>query len=169
MKHSLLFLAAIALLAASSLFAVEISVPNAAWKCDITEAAGPAGQDILVFENDDASKMKNRRFTFTPAQLNQIRGRKLAFSAKIKADDVVRGKEYQNYLGIKLMIVIQDAEGKLSYKEAIPYAERQGNYDWKPYTTIANIPADAKSCYLCIGIEHATGKVSYCDIKVVAE
>ena len=123
--------------------------------------AAPEGKYALAFDCDDANKTVILRFN-VPA--DKVKGKKVEFSAKIKAENVTQLKKIP-VTGIKLMLFIQTASGKKIYTESRPLANfRAGSYNWKEFETKYNIPADATNVLALIGLQQASGKVLFSDI-----
>lgn len=92
--------------------------------------------------------------------IERMRGKKILVSAMVKAENVSINKKPYN--GLKLMIVYV-AGGKKYYPAA---AMEVGSFNWKNVFFYTDIPENATSAELYIGLEEVTGTAWYDDIKV---
>ncbi len=98
---------------------------------------------------------------------DEVKGKKIEFSAKVKAENVAPGSK--SWLGVKFMISIKTAEGKQSWIETFPANLRNGTYDWQEIKTTANVPADAVTVSVSMGIQESEGTVLFSDVEVELE
>lgn len=120
---------------------------------------GPKGRPAIKITNDkpDASRLIQYQL-----DLNQVRGKIIELTADVKAENVSKGPK--NYLGIKLMIIVTQADNTKKHFDIM--IGKSGSYNWRDYEVKAEIPQDAKKVTLCLGLQSATGAVYFSDIDV---
>ncbi|MHB8864611.1 MAG: glycoside hydrolase family 5 protein [Pirellulaceae bacterium] len=93
--------------------------------------------------------------------IEQMRGYIVDFSARIKAEGV-RGKP-NPWNGVKFMAPWTRADGETSWP-----AEQfeEASFDWRPVAFRVTIPNDAQKIRLVLGLELATGKAWFDDVRV---
>ncbi len=168
-----LFLGAVlaggAVLGAGDLVKDPIDTPQAVAKwsnakmMQFLPTGGPEGEPAVKITPADAKGINCE----LPLDITKIRGKILEASADIKGDDIT--KPEHSYLGIKLMFRVILADGKANYPDIAPETKKTGTFDWSEYKVKARIPEDAKSVYLVIGLQGATGTVYYSDLGVDIE
>jgi len=90
----------------------------------------------------------------------RLRGCKLIFSARVKAENVSAKPNAWN--GIKFMAPITTPGRRLWPQAAIDV----GTFDWKKVVWGACVPTDASAMTLRLGLERVTGKVWFDDLRV---
>lgn len=91
--------------------------------------------------------------------IDKVRGKTVVLSAKVKGENI--SKPEKPYLGIKMMLVVTGADGKVNYPDT---ARVTGSFDWRELKTVATIPPDAKSVMIQIGLQNSTGSVCFSDL-----
>ena len=92
--------------------------------------------------------------------VEKLRGKKVAVSARVKAEDIRRAPEPWN--GAKLMLQIDSPAGT-DYRSV---SELAGTFGWKEAGFSAGIPTDATGVRLFLGIGQASGTVWFDDVEV---
>lgn len=95
--------------------------------------------------------------------VESLRGCRVCFSAMVKAENV--SQPPNSWTGIKFMVPITAPSGN-KYPQANISMVYGGNFDWTPITFYVDIPADAASATLLLGLEASTGKVWFDDVVV---
>lgn len=154
MKHTFL---ALLFFTAVGLMADSLPVTPGKWggKVILLPNGGPDGEAVV--------KVSGPGLSSAALDAKAVCGKKLTVTALIKAEEVAEPEKPN--LGVKLMVVAVCADGTVKYFEGLPENFRSGSYQWKPARTVAEIPADATRVLLSIGIQKATGTVSYADIR----
>lgn len=98
---------------------------------------------------------------FFPVPIDKVRGKTIVLSAKVKGENI--SKPDKSYLGIKMMLVITGADGKINYPDT---ARITGSFDWRELKTVATVPPDAKSVTIQIGLQNSTGSIFFSDLEL---
>jgi len=98
-----------------------------------------------------------------PLPIDQIRGHRLAISARVKADNVV--KAIEPWHGLKVMLQTESPHGP-DYQQVPSLA---GTFDWKEVGFTALVPPDATSAKLILGLGQATGAAWFDGISLVVQ
>lgn len=117
------------------------------------------GRPAIRIDSSDASASCQLRI---PVALEEVRGRTVELTAELKAEKVQRPGAA--YLGIKLMLVVTGADGKLRYHDLME--GKSGSYDWRQCRIRAEIPPDARRVMLQLGLQNAAGSVSFSGIRL---
>ena len=150
-----------------------------------SEAAAPKVGDVVLAETFDAadalSRWPSRAGTVRldsgavlvestdkgagahadiPLPAARVRGCKLIFSARVKAENVSARPNAWN--GIKFMAPITTPGGPLWPQAGLGV----GTFDWKNVVWGAYVPKDAEAVTLRLGLELVTGKVWFDDVRV---
>ena len=127
---------------------------------------GPEGKYAVEVSNESLKTSQIIRFEIPVAK---IKGKKVEFSAKIKAENVVAAKE-KSFYGIKFLFFAQTASGRKYYHEGNAIrSSRSGSFDWKEFEAEFKVPGDVVAASLQFGIQNATGKVFVSDIDLDLE
>lgn len=119
---------------------------------------GPENASAVKITATDAAKPV---MASLPVAIDKVRGKTVILSAKVKGENI--SKPEKPYLGIKMMLVITGADGKMNYPDT---ARITGNFDWRELKTVATIPPDAKSVMIQIGLQNSTGSVYFSDLDL---
>jgi len=92
--------------------------------------------------------------------VSKLRGLHLVVSARVKAKDVV--KPEHSYNGVKVMLVVKSPSG--NRYDQLP--DVYGTFDWRDINFKSEVPADATSVDLMLGVENTSGSADFDDIKV---
>ncbi len=127
---------------------------NGTW---INDATGK----YLQVENMQATtnKFLTLNFDFTP-----LRGMKIALSSDIKAENIISSVPWK---GIKVMLVIKLASEPMPSYQQIDVT--QGSFGWRKSGKVIDIPSNATTAQLVVGIQEAEGKVWFDNIKIVVK
>jgi hypothetical protein len=112
----------------------------------------------LAIKSEDATKTINAT-QLLPA--DKLKGKKIAISAMLKAENV--SAKPKAYNGIKLMLLVTDAEGRKDYPQA---SIDVGTFDWKKVEFFYTVPDMAVSVQLTLGLELVSGKIWFDEVKV---
>ena len=127
---------------------------------------GPEGKYAVEISAD--KPVTSRTLTFN-LPIDRIKGKKVEFSADVKAENVVRSLD-RGFLGIKFMLYFKRANGKVHYFEGPSVGKKRiGTFNWTEFESKCPIPADVVSARLEIGLQHASGKVLFSDIDIEIE
>ncbi len=131
-----------------------------AWTGNGSGAAAiePAGDDDGVLRV--TLEKRGNHMLSAKLPIERIRGRRVTFSAKIKASDVAKPAELWN--GVKLMLVTQSPAGP-TYTGASDFF---GTFDWKNVGRSAIVPADATEASVVIGLQDTSGAAWFDDVTV---
>ena len=149
------------------------------------EAAAPKAGDLVLAETFDAadalSRWPSRAGTVRldagavliestdkgagahadiPLPAARLRGCKVIFSARVKAENVSARPDPWN--GVKFMAPITTPGGRLWPQAGLDV----GTFDWKNVVWGAYVPKDAEAMTLRLGLERVTGKVWFDDVRV---
>lgn len=119
---------------------------------------GPENASAVKITATDAAKPV---MASLPVAIDKVRGKTVVLSAKVKGENI--SKPEKPYLGIKMMLVITGADGKINYPDT---ARVTGSFDWRELKTMATIPPDAKSVIIQIGLQNSTGSVYFSDLEL---
>jgi len=92
----------------------------------------------------------------------QISGKTITCTIQVKGDGIVRAGN-SHIKGGKFMAQIVKSNDKSEWPGA---NIGDGSFDWKTVSFSTEIPADVKSCTLVLGLEGATGKICFRDLKI---
>ena len=95
--------------------------------------------------------------------IKTIAGKKIICSVKVKGDGI--SKPADHYLGGKFQLAADTANGTKYFDAPVG----GGSFDWKDIKFSADIPFDAKSATLQIGLQGVTGKIYFRNLKVTIE
>ncbi len=126
---------------------------------------GPEDKYAVKISSEDAKKSAMISFKIDPAQ---VKGKTLVLSADAKAEEVVVPSK-KSYLGTKFMIFYKTKENKRKYAEGNVCQVRSGSFDWKKLTTKVKIPEDVVYISISIGLQEASGTVSFSNIQLSTE
>lgn len=98
-----------------------------------------------------------------PLPLDRLRGARLRFEARVKAEDVA--KPPQPWSGVKFMLHTVGAAGAQWPQQNDVW----GTFDWKSVGFVAAVPKDATEADLMLGLEATTGRVWFDNIRVTVE
>lgn len=99
----------------------------------------------------------------TPLPVDQVGGRRVHVSARIRADGVTARPQPWN--GIKLQLAIADAEDRKDWPQA---TMKDGSFDWTVVEFFAFVPRNAVRVDLNLGLESVAGSVWFDDVRVEA-
>lgn len=117
------------------------------------------GRPAIRIDSPDATASRQLRI---PVALEAVRGHAVELEAELKAEKVQRPDAA--YLGIKLMLVITGADGKLRYHDLME--GKYGNYDWRSCRVKVEIPPDVRRVMLHLGLQNAIGTVLFSNIRL---
>ena len=121
---------------------------------------GPESDEsaVKITLNDPASSAMPQ----FPVDINLVRGKTVKLTAKIKGENI--SVPPKSYLGIKMMLAITGADGKVNYPDVQP--KLTGTFGWREAITVATIPADAKSVTISIGLQNSSGTIYFSDLEL---
>jgi len=97
----------------------------------------------------------------------KLKGRKVKFSAKVKAEYVTGAKN--PVCGVKFMVnyVTSAPKNNQGWPEGASVgAHRRGSYDWTTLQTVVTFPEDTVKVSFYMGLQNVTGIVSFSDIDI---
>ncbi len=100
------------------------------------------------------------QFVHIPLPVDSLRGRRIALSAAVKAENVTKPREPWN--GVKVMLKTV-APGGTDYQGLM---DLYGTFGWKSCGLITNVPADVTEATLMLGIQDASGKAWFDDVAL---
>ena len=84
--------------------------------------------------------------------------------------DKVKGKNISKpdkpYLGIKMMMTVTMADGRIDYPDT---TRLTGDFGWRELKTVTTVPPDAKSVTIQIGLQGSTGTIYFSDLELDEE
>lgn len=107
----------------------------------------------IVIAPEEAAK---QNVVSAAIDLVPYRGKQLAFSIRVKADNV--SKPPQPWNGVKFMLYYIDGENQ---KRWLHPNNVYGTFDWREISFIAPIPSDANQGTLMLGLQDASGAVEF--------
>ncbi len=125
---------------------------------------GPDGKYAITILSRDPTTSK---MMILNLPVEKLKGRKVLFSAKVKAEYVTGPKN--PVCGVKFMVnYITAAPGnKQAWPEgASVNAHRRGTYDWTAFKTEVTFPEDIAKVSFYIGLQNVTGIVTFSDIDI---
>lgn len=125
---------------------------------------GPDGNYAVTILSRDPTTSK---MMILNLPVEKLKGRKVLFSAKAKAEYVTGPKN--PVCGVKFMVnYITAAPGnKQAWPEgASVNAHRRGSYDWTVFKTEVTFPEDIAKASFYIGLQNVTGIVTFSDIDI---
>jgi hypothetical protein len=117
----------------------------------------PDGSKALCFEVVDKTP---NTIILRWIEIKKVAGAKLKCSVEVKGDGM--SKPPLHYLGGKFQLLIGTAKGT-QYADA-PIGG--GTFDWKEIKFTADIPFDAKSLCIGLGMQGVTGKIYFRNLKI---
>ncbi len=97
----------------------------------------------------------------TDLPVSRCVGRRLIVETRVRGENLSPKPNLWN--GVKLMLILQNAEGKTDYPQAeIPV----GSFDWKPVRWVCRVPDNIVSAKLRLGLEQVTGSVWFEPLKI---
>ncbi|MDR3708821.1 MAG: cellulase family glycosylhydrolase [Capsulimonadaceae bacterium] len=145
------------------------------YTCDFGKPASDAGWQGLsspsVSWDQAATCGKALRITIPAGQpgnasvtrsldVSTLRGLRVVVSAHVKAYDIVKPEHPWN--GVKVMLVVKAPSGT-GYSQK---NEVYGTFDWNEIRFGAEIPEDASSAELVLGIENTSGRAEFSDVRI---
>jgi len=124
----------------------------------VSWSATPAGQKALQIACpvDGAHNAAVTR----EIDVAKLRGLRLVVSARVKATDVV--KPEHSYNGIKVMLIIKTPTGT----DYCQLDDVNGTFDWRDIRYGVEVPENATSAQLMLGIENTSGSADFDDIRI---
>lgn len=113
------------------------------------------GRKVLCVINN-AQRATAVRY-FSKEELEEMKGK------KIRLVTMVKGAEIKGRGAAKFMLMVTRQNKKVSWPDA---NLGKGSFDWKKAEFTYNIPFDAVSCALILGLQDVTGTIRYKDLKV---
>jgi hypothetical protein len=114
------------------------------------------GRALMIDKSEPAGTM--RRFLRLPVE--QIAGKTLTMSARVRADGVTEKPNHWN--GIKVMLILEIGEGR-QYPQ-LPF--ETGTFDWTHSERMMRIPGDVTGATLILGLEEVGGRVWFDDVTI---
>jgi len=160
-------LAVLVVLMASNAFSSEIvyradfegAHPDEGWSgAEGKIAAGHRGSMALRIRNGDPEKTVLRR-TALPA--DRLAGQYVTIAAVVRAQGVSRPPNRAG--GIKLMLVLETAEGTQRRQVQIPH----GTFEWIAFENSFRTPGDITGATLVVGLQKSDGAVLYDSVEVL--
>lgn len=140
---------------------VEPLILSEAWngKSDIKWKPVPTeDQGMLMMTSDSAEGLVQ---TATVLPIERCAGRRLLFETRVRGENI--SDKPEPYNGVKLMLILLNAEGQLEYPQVdLPV----GSFDWQDVSWICSIPDNIVSAKLLLGLERVTGTVWFEPLKV---
>ena len=131
---------------------------NASLMTFLPDGGPEKGESAVKITATDVAKPAMALFS---VPIDKVRGKTVVLSAKVKGENI--SKPDKSYLGIKMMLVITGADGKINYPDTTRVT---GSFDWRELKTVATIPPDAKSVIIQIGLQNSTGSVYFSDLEL---
>lgn len=126
----------------------------------VSLAPGPGGSQAVFVEQRTPGGAASVRFALPP---EKIRGARLRCRARIKAEDVSPPPQPHN--GVKFMLQLVAPEGtRWPQRNGV-----SGTFDWKTLEFKADVPADLSQAWLVLGLESATGKAGFDDVRLTID
>ena len=101
---------------------------------------------------------------FFKVDIDKVRGKTVKLSAKVKGENI--SKPDKPYLGIKMMMIVTMADGKIDYPDT---TRLTGDFGWRELKTVTTVPPDAKSVTIQIGLQGSTGTIYFSDLELDEE
>ena len=120
----------------------------------------PDGLPALRIEVSASAKNKDAKLIhFLDAQ--KLECKKLLCTVKVKGEDILTSAP--GVSGAKFVMCIAKADGKSLW----PGADiGGGSFDWREISFSSEMPSDMKSCFLMLGLQGASGKIYYRDLRI---
>lgn len=99
-----------------------------------------------------------------PLPIEKMRGKTVLLNYRMMVQGVEKGKNAYN--NARVTITYKGADGKEQEPFRCPY-ERVGSHPWERVLRICNIPEDAQSAMLHVGIHSTTGIMGASDFKLI--
>jgi hypothetical protein len=142
----------------------EFEAPNPDWKKSIkgkgTVEIVPGGVNGNCLRIESREKALAYYTTMLP--LAEVKGKRLVVRAKVKLDNVVRGDRV--YAEAKLHALIRYQDKKRPPRNVA--TRFRGTADWHDELMIVEVPGDAASVQIDLGIQNGDGVVWYDDLTV---
>lgn len=116
------------------------------------------GESAIQITSTDASQS---RMMYFRVPIEKVRGKTIVLSAMVKGENI--SKPPKHHLGIKMMMVVTDANGKKSYPDTTRIT---GSFDWRKLKTVTAVPTDAKSVSIHIGLQRSSGSIWFSDLEL---
>lgn len=101
---------------------------------------------------------------FFKVDIDKVRGKTVKLSAKVKGENI--SKPDKPYLGIKMMMTVTMADGRIDYPDT---TRLTGDFGWRELKTVTTVPPDAKSVTIQIGLQGSTGTIYFSDLELDEE
>lgn len=76
---------------------------------------------------------------FFKVDIDKVRGKTVKLSAKVKGENI--SKPDKPYLGIKMMMTVTMADGRIDYPDT---TRLTGDFGWRELKTVTTVPPDAE-------------------------
>lgn len=119
--------------------------------------AGDGGKALKIEVADLTGKKTHCISIWLP--IKKIAGRKLLCTVKVKGENI---SPAQGCNTSKFNLMVKDTK-KVLWPDA---AIGTGSFDWKEVKFSPDIPFDAQSCMLMLGLQGVTGKIYFRDLKI---
>ncbi len=118
------------------------------------------GKPALVIEWPVVNGVGNHSILLSVPS-DKVAGEKIKVTALVKAEEI--SKPLKHYQGGRLGLMITDSNGKRLW----PAAQiGGGSFDWKEVSFTASVPVGIKGISVMLGLQGATGKILYRDLKI---
>jgi hypothetical protein len=133
--------------------------PSLTWT-PVPPMAQDDGRNIARISSTDATKGVMFGTAFNVANFT---GREVKIQTRVKADSI---SELPNpWNGVKIMLRIRNAEGKIDYPQ---YKLPAGTFPWTDVSWTVQIPDNAVELYFYVGLENVTGTACFDAIHITA-
>lgn len=106
----------------------------------------------------------SRSWLSSRMDIDKVRGKTVKLSAKVKGENI--SKPDKPYLGIKMMMTVTMADGRIDYPDT---TRLTGDFGWRELKTVTTVPPDAKSVTIQIGLQGSTGTIYFSDLELDEE
>lgn len=136
----------------------DAALVSARWSGASYSFTARASGSALAVSNSNASAVATLSSTLP---IDALRGRRLLLTGEVKANAVSSKPASHN--GIKVMLSYTNSNGVTFWPQAeIP----TGTFDWRNVYAVVNLPSDAVSARLVIGLEKVSGTAWFDNLRI---
>lgn len=137
------------------LFVLSVTAENVLFAPD----PGPSGIWSVSLQNPGRKAAAN-----ISVPVERIAGREVLLTAEIEQQDISEKPNHWN--GVKLMLVVNYADGKTGYLQAENSA---GSLPWTPHAVAVKVPVDIKSAQISLALEGVSGTARFRGVRIIED
>lgn len=131
----------------------------------LPEGARWQGQTLEIKIPPDTDKIKNLNTATCAIPLEGLRGKGIRVSGEISGENIDLKTLKTSWLGFKFMVVVTKKNGHSTYPQ---YSSNVADFPWKKAFVFSEIPEDAVSAVIHLGLQGVSGTVRFRNLRVEA-